>query len=161
MMRYAYALAAFAAAGLMLSTGFALADNYMEENTAGGGGWFYVQAMNIQYKDGFALYLDADDYSMSSMQFRAREIPTRVVAYEFSKVSIEDNDMDGYWTAHAWGKAWGAGMDWDFHLKVTDMGKGKMDLFWLQVTLVDDPETVLTWETTGLGGGNIWISPMM
>jgi len=162
MKRLGYALVAFATACLMLSTGFALADDHMEANAAGGGGWFYVQGPNeMQYKDGFSLYLNADEFSMSWMQFRAREIPTMVVAYEFSEVSIEDNDMDGYWTAHAWGKAWGAGMDWHFHLKVTDMGKGKMDQFWLQVTLVDDPGTVLTWETMGLGGGNIWVLPMM
>lgn len=163
MRRIVSMLAIVAVAGLLLFASAAIADDhdYMED-TAGGGGWFYVEGdMGTMYKDSFGMYLDANDYSMSSLVFKAREVPAKVQAYEFSQVMIEDNDMDGYWTAHAWGKAWGAGMDWDFHLKVTDMGKGSMDIFWLEVTLVDDPDVKLSWTADGLGGGNIWVYPMM
>lgn len=159
MRRIASVMAVAAIPCLMLFASFAVADDYME-NTAGGGGWFYQPVHGVPYKDTFGIYLDANDYSMSSFVLHAREVPTKIHAYEFSEIMIEDDDMDGYWTAHAWGKALGSGMDWDFHLKVTDKGKPGSDNFWLEVTLVDDPDTKLTWNRLGFAGGNVWVNPM-
>jgi hypothetical protein len=114
----------------------------------------------VPCKDTFSIYPDANDYSMSSFVLHACEVPTKIQAYEFSKIMIEDDDMDGYWAAHAWGRALGGGMDWDFHLKVTDGGTPGWDNFWLEVTLVDDPGTKLAWNRLGVAGGNVRVNPM-
>lgn len=54
----------------------------------------------------------------------------------------------------------GGGMDWDFHLKVTDGGTPGWDNFWLEVTLVDDPGTKLAWNRLRVAGGNVRVNPM-
>jgi len=157
---YAVALVAVAIAGAMLSAPLALAnmDDDDETGVAGGGGWFIVKKNNVNYKDNFGMCLDNETLDNSSLVFHARELGLTLHAYEFSDVSVEDDDGDGNWSAHASGQAWSKGADWNFTLKVTDFGKGKMDTFMLEIEQVGDPNMVLTWSANGLGGGNIWVA---
>jgi len=126
-----------------------------DNNTAGGGGWFMVNnSVGIPIKDTFGFSLNANPgmFNNSSLVFHARELGLTIHAVEFDNVSLNNATVAGHWTAMATGKAVAAGTNWSFTLQVTDIGKGNVDKF--SLTLKNDTMT-LTWQTNGLGGGNI------
>ena len=162
MNKYAYAVAALAVAGVVFSAGMVVADDYYDDEEqwgAGGGGWFMYEGEDgMMYKDNFGFCLNPDNYSDSAFNLNAREMDVKVKAYQFDNMEFTYDDHNEKWTAEAWGWAYGAGLEWEFHLLVTDNGHRSMDYLWFEVTTeVDDEEVTLTWEVTGLGGGQIWV----
>lgn len=142
-------------------------DNETHENEtfvldiAGGGGWFTAKSVrNVSFKDTFGMFLDGmpGHFNNSSLVFHAREIDVTVHAMVFNTVTFDNSTVPGHHTAHATGTAVGGGLVWTFRLQVTDMGKGMSDLFFLSVT---NGTSTVTWQTTGLGGGNIWVEPLV
>lgn len=125
--------------------------------TAAGGGWFIVKnSTGAMFKDTFGFFLNANPgmFNNSSLVFHARDAGATVHAIQFDSVALDNTTVAGHWTAKAAGMATGAGKLWSFHLQVTDMGDRSTDRFMLMVM---NGTTVLTWQTSGLGGGNISI----
>ncbi len=128
---------------------------------AGGGGWFMANnASNVSSKDTFGFELDGTTghFNNSSMVFQARNVGMTVHMRLWNTIAFDNVTVPGAHTAHATGMAVGGGKNWSFRLQLSDVGKGMDDKFLLVLT---NGTMTLTFQSTGLGGGNIEVEPLI
>jgi hypothetical protein len=92
------------------------------------------------------------------MVFQARDVGMTIHATSFTTIAFDQFASPGNHTAHSTGTAVAGGKNWTFRLQITDVGKGTSDLFLL---ILKSGNMTLTWQTSGLGGGNISVQPLV
>lgn len=146
-------VATLVVATVVFSAGLVVAaqDDYEDEEMtgAGGGGWWKSDGA----KNTFGCYLNASDIAMSEFVLQARDEGVTVHAYQFDDIVFNYDADLGTGSAEAWGYAWVDGFDVSFHLILEDNGHRSMDRLMLELT----GDYGMTWDKTGLGGGQIWV----
>jgi len=126
-----------------------------------GGGWYKAVVGDEVCKNTFGLLISGDkNYTdLSALVFHGRDADVKIISIEFTQISFfnEDSSVEAF----GWCTANGETGYW-FHVVAEDLGRRTLDTLGLFVYadanadgMMDEDTPAWSWETSGLGGGQI------